>query len=197
MPGCRRSTTVGCWCCRLWGRWLSTPRPASTGPSHGPQALVGRQVVGCDRVIHTAVRFVAYTKDHGITAVISTRFADATQRAILFRQATGQPLAREAGFADDPTCQPDTRPNAAPGCLRCSRLDRARHARQPTLLRPRRSKTHRGPAPAVQLRVVRACPSRRTRPSPERPCNLARATMFCRDLHRAAMQPAAAQTRAQ
>jgi hypothetical protein len=30
---------------------------------------------------------MAYTKDHGITAVISSRFADASERAIFFRQA--------------------------------------------------------------------------------------------------------------
>jgi uncharacterized DUF497 family protein len=36
-------------------------------------------------VIHTAVYFVAYTKDHGIIEVISIRFADSYERAIFFR----------------------------------------------------------------------------------------------------------------
>ena len=49
------------------------------------QALVGRQVVGPDLVIRTAVYFVAYTKDHGIIEVISVRFANAEERAIFFR----------------------------------------------------------------------------------------------------------------
>ena len=49
------------------------------------QALVGRHVVARDRIIHTAVYFVAYTKDHGIIEVISIRFADADERAIFFR----------------------------------------------------------------------------------------------------------------
>jgi hypothetical protein len=49
------------------------------------QALVGREVVGTDHVIRTAVYFVAYTKDHGIIEVISIRFADTNERAIFFR----------------------------------------------------------------------------------------------------------------
>jgi uncharacterized DUF497 family protein len=49
------------------------------------QALVGRQVVARDRIIHTVVYFVAYTKDHGIIEVISIRFSDADERAIFFR----------------------------------------------------------------------------------------------------------------
>ena len=49
------------------------------------QALVGRQVVGRDFVTHTAVYFVAYTKDHGIIEIISIRFADTYERAIFFR----------------------------------------------------------------------------------------------------------------
>lgn len=49
------------------------------------QALVGRQIVGRDHVIHTAVYFVAYTKDHGIIEVISIRFADTRERAIFLR----------------------------------------------------------------------------------------------------------------
>jgi len=49
------------------------------------QALVGRQVIGVDLVIRTAVYFVAYTKDHGIIEVISVRFANAEERAIFFR----------------------------------------------------------------------------------------------------------------
>jgi hypothetical protein len=48
------------------------------------QALVGRQVVGRDQVTHTAVYFVAYTKDHGIIEVISIRFADSHERSIFF-----------------------------------------------------------------------------------------------------------------
>ena len=49
------------------------------------QALVGRQVIGRDHVTHTAIYFVAYTKDHGIIEVISIRFADSNERAIFFR----------------------------------------------------------------------------------------------------------------
>jgi uncharacterized DUF497 family protein len=49
------------------------------------QAIVGRQVVGRDHVIHTAVYSVAYTKDHGVIEVISIRFADTSERAVFFR----------------------------------------------------------------------------------------------------------------
>jgi uncharacterized DUF497 family protein len=49
------------------------------------QALVGRQVTGRDHATHTAVYFVAYTKDHGIIEVISIRFADSYERAIFSR----------------------------------------------------------------------------------------------------------------
>jgi hypothetical protein len=49
------------------------------------QALVGRRVVDRDHVTHTPVYFVAYTKDHGIIEVISIRFADSYERAILLR----------------------------------------------------------------------------------------------------------------
>ena len=49
------------------------------------QALVGRQVIGRNHVTHTAVYFVAYTKDHGTIEVISIRFADSYERTIFFR----------------------------------------------------------------------------------------------------------------
>ena len=49
------------------------------------QALVGREVIGADLVIRTAVYFVAYTKDHGVIEVISIRFANAEERAVFFR----------------------------------------------------------------------------------------------------------------
>lgn len=53
------------------------------------QALVGRQIVAANHVIHTAVYFVAYTKDHGTIEVISIRFADSSERAVFFGQAPG------------------------------------------------------------------------------------------------------------
>jgi hypothetical protein len=49
------------------------------------QALVGRQIVSRNDMIHTAVYFVAYTKDHGIIEVISIRFADKNERTVFFR----------------------------------------------------------------------------------------------------------------
>ncbi|MDQ2803825.1 MAG: hypothetical protein M3Y41_14545 [Pseudomonadota bacterium] len=55
------------------------------------QALVGRQLVGTDLVIRTAVYFVAYTKSHGIIEVVSIRFADSQERAVFFGQATWPP----------------------------------------------------------------------------------------------------------
>ncbi len=58
------------------------------------QALVGRQLVGADLVIHTAVNFVAYTKDHGTIEVISIRFADSQERAIFFGEASSPPRSR-------------------------------------------------------------------------------------------------------
>jgi hypothetical protein len=65
---------------QLWQRF-DNPKPGR----NSLQALVGRQIVGPDQVIHTAVYFVAYTKDHGIIEVISIRFADTSERAICFR----------------------------------------------------------------------------------------------------------------
>lgn len=59
---------------------LEHPKPAK----NSFQALVGRQVVGRTHVIHTAVYFVAYTKDDGIIDV-SIRVADGTGRAIFSR----------------------------------------------------------------------------------------------------------------
>ncbi len=53
------------------------------------QALVGRQVVGPDFVIRTAVYFVAYTKDHGSIEIVSICFADSQERAIFFGEAPG------------------------------------------------------------------------------------------------------------
>ena len=58
------------------------------------QALVGRQLVGADLVIRTAVYFVAYTKDHGTIEVVSIRFADAQERAIFFGQASNSQRPR-------------------------------------------------------------------------------------------------------
>lgn len=49
------------------------------------QALVGRQIVSRIDMIHTAVYFVAYTKDHGIIEIISIRFADTNERTIFLR----------------------------------------------------------------------------------------------------------------
>lgn len=57
------------------------------------QALVGRQLVGADLVIRTAIYFVAYTKDHGIIEVVSIRFADSPERAIFFGQVRTSPSA--------------------------------------------------------------------------------------------------------
>jgi len=45
-------------------------------------------------VIHTAVYFVAYTKDHGTIEVISIRFADSPERAIFFGEAFSPPRSR-------------------------------------------------------------------------------------------------------
>ena len=58
------------------------------------QALVGRQVVGLDLVIRTAVYFVAYTKDHGSIEIVSIRFADSQERAIFFGEAPSPPRSR-------------------------------------------------------------------------------------------------------
>jgi hypothetical protein len=49
------------------------------------KALVGRKIVSRNDMIHTAVYFVAYTKDHGIIEVVSIRFADTNERTIFFR----------------------------------------------------------------------------------------------------------------
>ena len=58
------------------------------------QALVGRQLVGPDLVIRTAVYFVAYTKDHGSIEIVSIRFGDSQERAVFFGEAPGSPRAR-------------------------------------------------------------------------------------------------------
>jgi len=82
---------------------------------------------------------MAYTKDHGITAVISIPFADAAGRAISLRRATGQPRAGEPRSADDPTCH--TRPPPDRSCklarARMFRRDLRRPAKQPAAPRSR------------------------------------------------------------
>lgn len=59
---------------------IEHPKPGR----NSSQALVGRQIVSKNAMIHTAVYFVAYTKDHGTIEVISIRFADTKERAIFF-----------------------------------------------------------------------------------------------------------------
>ncbi len=75
--------------------WPTTPFETGFQPGKNSfQALVGRQVVGPDLVIRTAVYFVAYTKDHGSIEIVSIRFADSQERAIFFGEASGPPRSR-------------------------------------------------------------------------------------------------------
>jgi hypothetical protein len=161
------------------------------------QALVGRQIVGRNRVIHAAVYFVAYTKDHGIIEVISIRFADTSERAIFFRQTVGQSLANQAGFPAVAARQPYARPDTGSGCPGSSRVDRARHARQPGWLRPRPPEAYRRPTQAVQASVIRACSHRRTRPPPDRTREITPVRATRLNLDRAAKRRATTPTRAQ
>ncbi len=55
------------------------------------QVLVGREIVGTDLVIRTAVYFVAYTKSHGIVEIVSIRYADSQERAVFFGAASRPP----------------------------------------------------------------------------------------------------------